>query len=333
MMGYVKKWNPPVLAIRDNLPSWKALFNDLNQNLLDAGLVQTDAPGQLVIDSVDTLPTDNSYAGFMEFAFNDPLQATAPIIIRLEYGCGIEGLDTNTGSSYRVTRMPRVMCTVYFKGVASTPFACPQSHNYGYSGLTNNNTLIGANYLCNSQERGFFGFVYGAGSRGTWPTPAKPYSAATFSVFIQRTLDANMEPTGDGIAMFYNGFDTDNGQVAISGGIWANGTLPASYVEYLPSHSLSRSRQFARRIGMPPEAKAADGDLLFEPIYYSCPGLRPFPYIYSIHYTSLAEGSEFDLEISPGDPLRFVCIGRETSMVPDDYDKQNAALVMLFDEG
>lgn len=330
-MGYKKIWTPPGPIVRDNLDSWKSLFLDFHQNLLLAGLQQTSTPGQLDIESVAVLPTDGSYAGFIEYAFMDALQSVAPIVLKIEYGCGIEGLDIVNSSMYRSSRQPRIRCTVLFNGVTSDSFACPQSHNSGSPALTNSNTKSGISYVCNSPERGFFGIVYGAGSRGTWSGGYKPYSAATFSLFVQRSLDSNGSPNGDSVALYYNGFNTSQSS-GVAVGLWFNSKLLASISEYLPSHANSISRSLARRIGAPLDVKSADAELLLEPIYYSSPGLKQFPYLYSYHYQSLAEGGQFPLEIYPGVELNFIALGRETCMVPDDFDAQNAGLVMLFDE-
>src|SRR5690554_3620893 len=98
-MGYCRKWIPPTIPLRDNLNAWKILFQDVHDSLILAGLVQTDTPGQLVIQDVEVLPADGTFAGFIEYAFDDDLQAEAPVVIRLEYGCGAEGLATGSANN------------------------------------------------------------------------------------------------------------------------------------------------------------------------------------------------------------------------------------------
>lgn len=329
-MGYAYKWQPPAIPIRANLTVWKALFLDLDSQLLAAGLVHTSTAGQLNISSVSALPADGAFAGFIEYALTDALQATAPVIIKLEFGCGVENMDNNTSSPYRSSQNLRVRCTVTFKGGASTPFGCPQSYDNAHSSGNYLNTLPGKSYICNSPSRGFLGVVYGAGSRGTWESGAKQYTSATFCLFLQRTTDAAGNPTGDGLALYYPGFNAFAG-TAIAAGTWTGATLPASFSEFLPAHSASVSRSYARRIGAPQSVKSANAELLFEPIYYSSPGLKMFPYIMSYNYENLADGSELQLDIGTGVSLTFVAVGRETSIVPDDYDKQTAGILMLLD--
>ena len=327
-MGYCKKWNPPTAPSRDNLAAWKMLFSDLHENLLLGGWVQTDTPDQLVIDDVEELPADNAYAGFIEYALDDGLQAAAPVIMSLEFGCGQERADSNTSASNGANRLPRIRASVSFKGVSSQSFGCPQGYSPTLGASTNTNTLHGASYLCSSPGRGFFGIVYGAGTRRA----THGYIGSTFSLFVQRTTDGNGNPTSDGLALYYNGLSSQSG-TAISGGIWANANLLAAFSEFLPSHGNSRSRAYATRIPAAAEVKSANGELLLEPIYYSAPALKQFPYLFSYNYAALAEGSEIALEIGPGQALNFIALGRETSMSIDTYDAQRAGLVMLFDEG
>lgn len=332
-MGYCKRWSPPVIPIQNDLTVWKALFNDLHENLLLAGLVQTAKPGQLVIDDVAVLPADHAYAGFIEYALSDSLNGVAPVLLSLEFGCGAERMDWNTSLHYAAARTPRIRCAVSFKGSLSQTFGCPQGYSPSLGGNSGNNTLPGGSYLCNSPSRGFFGFVYGAGSRGSWAsTSTRPYYAATFSLFMQRTTDESGYPTADGLALYYNGLDNAAG-VNITNGAWVNANLPAAFSEYLPPHVNSKSRAYATRLPAPAAVKSANAELMLEPIYYSTPGLKQFPYLYSVNYESLAEGGVIPIEVAPGQMLDFISIGRETSMSIDTYDAQRAGLVMLFDEG
>lgn len=332
-MGYKKIWQPSTIPLQNDLSAWKGVFNDLHANLISAGLVQTATAGQLVINDVASLPARDTYAGFIEYSLNDALQAEAPVVLKLEFGCGEEGLDYNVSTSRRITAAPRIRSTVFFKGSPSNTFGCPQIYSTTLDGESYQNTLYGTSYICNNAARGFFGVVYGAGSRGSWggspPNPA--YRAATFSVFLQRSLSAEGAPTGDGLAIYLNGLDVAAG-VSVTGGTWTGANLPAAYSQYLPGHSNSISRGYAVRINAPASVKSANGELLFEPIYYSAPALKQFPYIYSYNYEALADGSQLALDVGPGQLLNFIALGRETSMSIDGYDAQRAGLIMLFDE-
>ena len=149
-MGYTKKWAPPTIPLRDNLTAWKTLFNDVHDNLIAAGLVQTSTSGQLDINGVTTLPADGSFAGFIEYAFDDALQSEAPIIIKLEFGCGQEGLYYYEG--YCRSRTPRIGVTILFKGVTSATYKCPQSYSYSSVGTSNSQlTDAGSSYICHGK--------------------------------------------------------------------------------------------------------------------------------------------------------------------------------------
>ncbi len=335
-MGYIKKWIPPVIPLRDDLAVWKELFTDVHENLLNAGLVQTNTAGQLVIDNVSSLPADNTYAGFIEYAFNDALQATAPVVINLEYGCGMEGLfklSISDWQSSRRSRCPFIKCRVRFKSEASNyPFACPQTILPTHATHTVENNTPGFSVLCYSPMRGFLGYVYGVGSRNKPFAKDGPlygnYYGATFSLFVQRTTNAQGQPTGDGLALYYNGLDVS---VDSAINLWADGMISAAYSQYLPSHSNSISRTYARRFPANLAVKVAGGQLLLEPIYYSAPKLIAHPYIFSYHNTQLAETDIIPVDVG-GAELNFIALGNETSMSIDDYDAQRAGIIMLYDE-
>lgn len=146
-MGYTKKWIPPTIPLRDDLPAWKTLFQDLHDNLLLAGLKQTDTPGQLVIGDVSVLPADGTFAGFIEYAFDDALQATAPIVIKLEYGCGVEGAWSGGNNLFYRSRTPRIRATVSINAHNSTESESPQSVNFG-SGILTQLIETGTSYIC-----------------------------------------------------------------------------------------------------------------------------------------------------------------------------------------
>lgn len=332
-MGYTKKWIPPVKPLSDDLPAWKALFNDLHDNLLLAGLVQTDTPGQLVIDDVSVLPVDGSYAGFIEYAFDDDLQSTAPVVIKLEYGCGAEGLHDQRNNLRG--RTPRIRCTVFFSGMSGSVFGCPQG---AISEAVANGRAeplsFGTSYLCHSKEAGFLGVIYGAGSRN------KPFSGtfgqyygSTFSLFVQRTADPDGTPNAQGACLYFNGLDvtfsTPNN--------WSDSSLPAAYSQYIHSDGSSSPprRDLALVLGGT-SYPSIECEVQTQQVYYQAPRLAPFNWIVS-YYTSVAgapiipEGNEFEIEVFPGTPSNFIALGNETSFSVDPLVGPSYGIAMLFE--
>ena len=325
-MGYTKKWTPPTIPLRDDLPAWKTLFNDLHDNLITAGLVQTGTSGQLDIDGVSTLPVDGTFAGFIEYAFNDALQSEAPVIIKLSYGCGSEGLGSGQ-SFYARTRTPRIKVEVYFKGGLIGAFQCPQAHNA--SGSSNTELVsAGASYICYNKENGFLGVCYGANSRNKpFAYNYGDYYGATLTFFIQRVLGEVGEPTSVGLAMYNPNLPASN-----TSNLWTSGVLGLSYSTFSNGAgygAVSRT-DMSPRIGRDGFAGGVDSVLL-EPIYFPTNPPTPFPYLYSYRNTAILAGTEFEFNSVIGDPLNFVAIGNETCMSIDSIDGQRAGLAMLFE--
>lgn len=66
---------------------FQAWATALHSAVTTAGLVQTSDTGQVDVTTM-VKPIANTSAGYRIYRFNDTLQATAPVFIRLEFGCG-----------------------------------------------------------------------------------------------------------------------------------------------------------------------------------------------------------------------------------------------------
>lgn len=323
-MGYTKKWTPPTIPLRDDLTAWKTLFNDVHDNLIAAGLVQTSTAGQLDISAVSSLPADDTFAGFREYAFDDALQSEAPVIIKLEFGCGQEGLYAY-GEYYR-SRAPRIGVTILFKGVTSATYKCPQIYSSSYAGTSNSQlTNAGSSYICHG--KGFLGYCYGAGSRNKpFSSPYGDYYGATLTLFIQRQLDENGVPTSNGIGIYHPYI----ANVSNSSNVWGTGIVERSLSAYSNGSIVMSRSDMAPRIGRDGFAGSVDA-ILLEPVYYPSNPPQPFPFIASYRNTMIAAGTEFEFNSVIGEPLNFIAIGNETCISVDSVDGQRAGIAMLFE--
>lgn len=331
-MNYCKKWIPPVIPLRNDLPAWKTLFTDLHNNMLDAGLVQTDTEGQLDFENVTVLPADGTFAGFREYAFDDALQATAPVLIRVEFGCGPEGLSSGYWTEMR-PRAPRARAKVLFSGQESSWFSFPQEANNSSAGGTSQAITEGVSYISYSKDRGFFGYVYGAGSRNKpFTDPVGSYYGASFSCFIQRTVDDSGNPTPDGLMIYAPSLPGNN-----TSNLWQNGNLNAAYSQYIDADgAVPRSTDMAIRIGGNANS-VHEGEILVQQVF--CMSRRdrlPFPWIVSYaaehNAHSIPAGTEFMLEVYPGTESRFIALGNETCISTGYPNYQRAGIAMLFED-
>lgn len=328
-MAYCKKWIPPTIPLRNDLPAWKTLFTDLHDSIITAGLVQTDTVGQLDFDDVTVLPVDNTYAGFREYAFNDALQETAPVLLRLEFGCGIEGLYS---SSTCRDRTPRIRAKVLFLGQESSSFTSPQDFNRSGS-TTSQLQSEGVSYISHNPSKGFFGLVYGAGSRNKpFAHITGGYYGATFSLFVQRTVDSSGLVTDEGVMVYGPNLIESNS----TNQLWANSNLDPGLSQYIGNSGAADGRtDLAMRLGGNANA-VVDGDISVQQIFCMS-DKKPlvFPWIVTyaseLNAPSIPEGTEFMLEVYPGTESRFIAVGNETSISTGYPSYQRAGIAMLFE--
>lgn len=330
-MGYARKWVPPSIPLRNNLAAWKTICSDIDTNMIASGLVRASDTGQLDINAVSSLPADDAFAGYHVYRFNDALQATAPIFIRLEYGCGVEGLYGNQSS--RRTRTIRIKIII---GQASdgagnivdgTEFQCPQT----YSGLGFSTTqLINAGWsaITYNEDRGFFGIAYGVGSRNDpWAGTAGSYYGSTLCFFIQRTHTAYGVPTQDGFLLYYPNITSS------STNTWYTNDLQNSqmrYYSYVDGWSAAQS-QYSNRLdkGTTP---FLDGKVHMMPMFTLGKDrmLSMSTVVQYLDYTIGAQ-NEISVETIPGTPENFICLGNRTSLSPSNDFYQQSSVAMLFE--
>lgn len=77
-----------ILAFLGTNADFQSWVDALHAQFLAVGLVQSSDTGQLVSPCVAARPGTSAYAGYRIWRFNDALQATVPIFIKVEYGIG-----------------------------------------------------------------------------------------------------------------------------------------------------------------------------------------------------------------------------------------------------
>lgn len=331
-MNKKKKWIPAHLPLRDDLTSWRGIMKDIHTNLIDSGLVQTADTGQLDdFDNVLSLPADNVSAGYRVYELNDALSATHPIYIKLEFGMGIEGYYS-TGS-YNRSRTPRVWVTISEQtngaggslGVQTIRYGCPQSFHNASSG-SQSNTNYGVSYYSRNDDHGFYGFVYGVGSRNR---PGDPnyarYWGSSLQIFIQRDNTS-------GVAVLMPAIDySDN---TPNNGDFRTSVAHANYVQYLPFSGIATtaSREMANRITH--NFSTYGGNTILQPVFYYSPasGLNMWKGVVTYKDTDIVEGTEFSLEVVETEPKNFVALSSNLGMWADVTNRGNGAFAMLFDD-
>lgn len=177
-----------------NFQAWvNEVYNALVTTL---GLTHTADTGQMAVPCVTAAPSGASQsAGYYVFRFNDTLQATAPIFLKLEFGSGASGAN-----------FPQMFITVgtgtngagTVNGVAMVRSAVGNGSTNGQA-TTNYNS-----YYCYNTAQGFLGATLKLGMGGT--------NESTMGFMVWRSVDATGAPTGDSIHLLTN-INTANGGV------------------------------------------------------------------------------------------------------------------------
>lgn len=330
MPTYVEKWLPAYSPLAANLPNWKNLYNELNAKILAAGLVSADDGGALDINSVAALPAMGTYAGYKLFAFDDALQSSLPVIVKVEYGVGKIALVDSSGNNTYNT-FPRARFSLIVGGAAAPArWPCPTGVDTHSGSPTATLSIVpGRSYIVYSPEKGFFGVVSGAGAYyADYFNSSMRGGVATF--FVGRTTDASGTPTADGCVAFGPRLDQMTGDNNINNWRLRN-YQPAvgQYVSAGGSPTLE-SRFWASRIGGV-QATRAGSQIQVQKVFYQNPEIKLFPWLVSYNTADIPEGTEFDVEVFPGTMHRFVALGNENSAAPDATASNAAAFAMVFE--
>jgi hypothetical protein len=136
-----------------NNAGFQAWYNEVITQLGNIGLTQTSDTGQ--IGATASLPgAAHTSAGYTIWKFNDTLQATVPIFLKLEFG---------TGS---VTSIPFMWITIGTGSNGSGTITNPSTRvacGADYSGFPNSTSTNVASYFCYNATYGFLGVAYKLG--------------------------------------------------------------------------------------------------------------------------------------------------------------------------
>lgn len=326
-MNKIKTWIPPSLPLMNDLAAWKLICQDVHDNLIDAGCVQTSDTGQMDISAVATLPEDGRSAGYRIYEINDALSATHPIYIKLSFGCGSEGLFSgNSGyARSRTIRIEETFSTATngagsLTGNVSSASGYPQTR-VGGGGFTATPTSKGISYYCKNDDAGFLGFFYGIGSRNKPCSQYGNYYGSTLGILIQRD-------GSNGFALHTNGLTYDS-----SDNFLENNKLPPALGQYVPfSGSVSAQSTLLALRANGNASTLVGPDTILQPVFYaSAAGLKQWPSLVTYRHSDIVAGTEFTLEAVTGSPKKFIALGNETSLSVDPIVGKSAAFAMLFD--
>lgn len=327
-------WIPAAIPLRNDLASWKTICQELSDKMVACGLIQTADTGQLNISGVSAVGSNGTFAGYHIFAFNDSLQISAPIYIKVQFGWGAEGMYNSGG--YLRTQTPRIRMTVgtgtngsgTLTGIISSNYDSPQSYDPSSTpSASTDNTTAGTSYICFNSTYGFFGVVHGINSRCN--PVANSYGqapGASAAILIQRSHDSSGSPTADGVHIVGPKrvtFDQDNATTLKSD------PAIAQYINYGASSITTDNRNLALRQGGTANSTIS-GNIQTQRVWSLTPALKPWNCLVTYRPTDVTLGTEFSLETIPGTPMNFVALSSQNAMNADSISFEDGAYAMLF---
>lgn len=155
----------------------------LRDLIIESGLVQTSDTGQLDPATATKPGTTNTDAGYFMFRFDDPLQAVAPVFVRV--GLGVGAGNTSPRVSVQVGRST--------DGANNLTGVTSQLHVWTLA----NTTVVSGTVLPSfaTHSSGFFAVCY---AMGMFPQT----TSACPVIVIQRSCDNTGSPTAEAVSVF-----------------------------------------------------------------------------------------------------------------------------------
>lgn len=177
----------PLAGVSNNDADFRRLVLEYSALLAAAGLVKTGDTGQIDASTVTRPVAANVRAGYEIWRFNDPLQASAPIYLKVSYGVGTGSL---TNTKVWVALGQGSDGAGNLTGILSSDIANDGS-DFG--------AVLGGSisYACHAD--GFFGVVNRQGGHNST-------AACSWGSFaVCRSCDSNGYPTTEGVFIIFGG--------------------------------------------------------------------------------------------------------------------------------
>lgn len=206
-----RQWALEKSITPNDFESWLSVCKEIDASILQAGLGLVSGHQNIDFNSVTELPINNEFVlGSNKYQFEDSFLNESPVVLEIEFGVGCSGSVRTSSADHGRGMTPRFRWRVYMDDNAGDWFYCPQE----YEGDGINNTLAtqkGWSIYTYHPDGGFFGFVYGIGSVGSpyiyqnqvaadsMNNMQGAYCGAYLTIFIQRSLDGSLQPTGHSV--------------------------------------------------------------------------------------------------------------------------------------
>lgn len=267
-----KSWVSPIYHSTD--AEFRAWAAEISAALSDVGMIKTSDTGQIDF-STAIRPVVSAAAGYEIWRFNDSLQSTAPIFIKIEYG------SNNTTT-------PKIWITV---GTGSdgagviTGATVARAELFYYSGFSPGSY---PSYVCAAD--GFLGVAIKIGASGTYGTGLGFFC-------IARSHDYSGSPTSRGFSVY-------NSSVLYNNPAKSNCVRSAA-----PETAYAQSTAHSIVPGQPTSSLDDDGNPQIYPHFGICPEVYVLPVLGTVVVNDVPSGTVFNASIVGTVARTFISLG------------------------
>ncbi|HHG5001630.1 TPA: hypothetical protein ACPWGV_004942 [Pseudomonas aeruginosa] len=296
----------------DSAASFKQWIQSMHDNILACGLVQTADTGQLDIAGISAVPAAGAYAGYLIYKFADSLASSKPVFIKLRPYVGQAGGSTYLFGNVAVTVGFSTDGAGTMTGINTAEFNFYNSSSGSVRAFTSGATT---SYAIHSEGR--FALCLGINAYAN----NVPNNFCMLFLDVTRTLDANGEPTTDGVVVTRNGVP-----------YYSNSTVGPA--EMRPAKALLNTTMGAWNQALTPfvggqDAATAGGNTQIQRTYRLVPALVPDPALTLFWSAAITAGDEYDIAVD-GITRHYIALSVNTGLVADAATARGAGFGMLW---
>lgn len=335
-----KAWVCPEVYKTRDIAVFKKYCKDI-RDALDLAMVRTSDTGQVDLDTIvaPSWTASEVGMGYLIYRFDDALQATNPIFMRIDFNIVFWSFSTSNSTAMQAQGAIQTKFTFGTGTDGAGTITSPSMSVY--SPFTDNDDTTtaeaasrsadrnGINYLSYNDEQGFLFFVYGSGANYRIGT-SNNLSNHNLAMFcVQRTLDDRGQPDGRGFVVIgrddlWQAEASNFATPKISTYLYSTNSWVAlnatSYLTQSTGENLSAYFMLGDKF-------VVNAMKYWDPDY----GVRTLPNVLFMSYDVDYPGAHYTIETSPGWPRRFRSLGLVSMWRPTSRNWGDYSCIVLWE--
>lgn len=271
-------WSTPIEHSND--ATFRSWGSNLAGNIGTAGMVKTADTGQINWVTV-TRPAVNTYGGYEIWRFDDSLQATSPVFVKIEYGTS----NNAANPAIRVSIGSGTNGAGTLTGLVTSTRVCHE----GSGLIAGASSMNFPSYV--THTAGFFGLVFKIGAGST-------AAMTLFAFTVQRSVDNTGAPTAAGVQLITSSTASETTPADVSFINYAASsvinTINGNDLSFVPARMASSLVGFAPQIFLH---------------WMALPQMTPCVATAAYFKAEASAGYEFDFEMVGTTPRHYITIG------------------------